>query len=214
MRGLRISIIAFGFLLVGCSISANHAKGVYVLIAVEGVADASLEKARAGVNYLLTTLQPNDTLGIARIDTGSFNEKNIIAALTFDQRPSVVIRQKRIVKARLDEFAAHASGGTTADISGGILHAIEYLNAAGCRQKYILLFSDLKATRHQDYRQEIFFQLSGFTVIAFEPDSPPSPGRPAIDPERVEKWRRKVEGDSGKWQTVKDIAALTGILEN
>ena len=45
---------------------------------------------------MLGTLNPGDALAVARIDTGSFSEKDIIAKATFDDRPSVSNEQKRV----------------------------------------------------------------------------------------------------------------------
>ena len=52
------------------------------------------------------TLQPGDSLVVARIDSGSFSEKDIVCKMTFDGRPSVANQQKRRFRGQIDEFVA------------------------------------------------------------------------------------------------------------
>jgi len=49
------------------------------------------------INYLLGVLQSGDTMAMGRIDTGSFSEKDIVAKVTFDGRPSVANEVDRTV---------------------------------------------------------------------------------------------------------------------
>ena len=62
----------------GCSDSKSRSKGVYMLLDTSGTYALELKKAQSILNYLLGVLQPGDTLAVARIDTGSFSEKDII----------------------------------------------------------------------------------------------------------------------------------------
>jgi hypothetical protein len=70
-------------------------------------------------------------MAVARIDTGSFSEKDIVAKVTFDQRPSVANTQKRAFQKQVAEFVSSVAGSSHTDISGGLLQAVEYLNEAG-----------------------------------------------------------------------------------
>ena len=88
-------ILMLGLLIGGCGDSKSHTKGVYMLLDTSGTYAMELKKAQSILNYLLGILQPGDTLAVARIDTGSFSEKDIIAKAKFDQRPSVANDQKR-----------------------------------------------------------------------------------------------------------------------
>ena len=45
--------------------------------------------------------RPADSIAVARIDTGSFTEKNIIAKTTLDERPSTANQQKRAFASRI-----------------------------------------------------------------------------------------------------------------
>ena len=65
-----------------------------------------IEKAQQIVNYALARLDPGDSFALARIDTASFSEKDIIARVTFDDRPSTANSQKRQFQVELNEFVA------------------------------------------------------------------------------------------------------------
>jgi hypothetical protein len=90
----------------GCARKANHTRGVYMLVDTSGTYTEELNKAKAIINYLLGTLTPGDTMAIGRIDTGSFSEKDIVAKVTFDQRPSVANTQKRAFQKKVADFVS------------------------------------------------------------------------------------------------------------
>ena len=84
----------------GCTRSAPHGTGVYLLLDTSGTYRQELDKAAQIINYTLTRLGAHDSFAVASINTGSFTEKNIIAKVTLDDRPSTANAQKR---ARADE---------------------------------------------------------------------------------------------------------------
>ena len=174
----------------GCSDSKSRSKGVYMLLDTSGTYALELNKAQSILNYLLGVLQPGDTLAVARIDTGSFSEKDIVAKITFDERPSHANNQKRGFQQEVNSFVSTVKSSKYTDISGGILQAIEYLNEQGSGQKYVLVFSDLKQELAKGYNRDIPFQLQGFSVIALNVTKLRADN---IDPvkyqDRVTKWR-------------------------
>ena len=86
---LRLLILAACLALwSGCADTTSHSRAVFMLLDTSGTYTAELQKAQAIINYLLATLQPGDSLAVARIDTGSFSERDIIAKASFDDRPS------------------------------------------------------------------------------------------------------------------------------
>jgi len=185
-----------------------------MLVDTSGTYALELKKAQSIINYLLGTLQPHDTLAVASIDTGSFSEKDIIAKVTFDQRPSVANNQKRAFQQTIDEFVTNVNSSPYTDISGGILQAIEYLNEVGSGQKYILIFSDLKEELAKGYVRDIPFQLSGFNVVALNVTKLRQDIR---DPKkylgRVDQWRLKVENGNGAWRVINDLERLEYIFK-
>jgi len=70
-------------LLTACAEPAATNKGVYMLIDTSGTYRGELKKAEQIVYFTLAKLGPEDSFAVARIDTGSFSEKDIIAKTTF-----------------------------------------------------------------------------------------------------------------------------------
>ncbi len=214
---INITILAFilfgGLLLMGCPSSVSHSKGVYMLLDTSGTYKNELEKARSIVYYLLGTLEPGDSLGIARIDTGSFSEKDIIKKVTFDGRPSVSNQQKRLFREEIDTFISCVKGSKYTDITGGILQAVEYLNETASGEKYILVFSDLKQELVKGYIRDIPLQMSGFRVVALNVTKLRSDN---VDPreymDRLEDWKKKTEDGGGKWKVINDLERLDTLL--
>lgn len=197
----------------GCSGSGNRAKGVYMLLDTSGTYAVELKKAQSIINYLLATLEPGDTLAVGRIDTGSFSEKDILAKVTFDPRPSVANNQKRAFQKRIGGFISKVKRSNYTDISGGMLQAIEYLNESQTRERYILIFSDLKEELAKGHIRDVPFQLSGFNVIALNVTKLRHDIRdPKNYMNRVEEWRSKTEYGGGQWRLINDLERLETIF--
>lgn len=215
MKRFLTTTCLIGLLITGCADTQGRTTGIYMLLDTSGTYALELKKAQSIINYLLGTLQPNDTLAVASIDTGSFSEKDIIAKMTFDQRPSVANNQKRAFQNTINQFVGKVKSSPYTDISGGILQAIEYLNEVESRQKYILIFSDLKEELAKGYVRDIPFQLSGFNVVALNVTKLRQDIR---DPKkylgRVDKWRSKVESGSGTWRVINDLERLENIFKS
>ena len=214
MKRLFIALCLLGLLNGGCADTHSRTTGIYMLLDTSGTYALELKKAQSIINYLLGTLQPNDTLAVASIDTGSFSEKDIVAKMTFDQRPSVANNQKRAFQKSIDDFVTNVKSSPYTDISGGVLQAIEYLNEVRPEQKYILIFSDLKEELAKGYVRDIPFQLSGFNVVALNVTKLRQDIR---DPNkylgRVEQWRSKIESGSGTWRVINDLERLEHIFK-
>jgi hypothetical protein len=213
MKHLLILALLIGLAAGGCTDAQNRTTGVYILLDTSGTYALELKKAQSIVNYLLGTLQPKDTLAVACIDTGSFSEKDIVAKMTFDQRPSLANNQKRAFQKKVADFVAKVNSSSYTDITGGILHAVEYLNEAGTGQKYILIFSDLKEELAKGHVRNIPFQLTDVNVIALNVTKLRQDIRdPGNYLDRVEQWRSKVESGKGKWRLVNDLERIDGIF--
>ena len=215
MKKLFAFTIVFCMLIAGCTDTKSRSTGVYMLLDTSGTYAVELTKAQKILNYLLGVLAPGDTLAVARIDTGSFSEKDIIAKITFDERPSLANNQKRAFMQQINTFVSSVKGSPYTDISGGILQAIEYLNEAGSGKKYVLIFSDLKEELAKGYKRDIPFQLPDFNVIALNVTKLRGDN---IDPKkymaRVEDWRDKVEKGGGEWGMINDLERLDSIFTN
>ncbi|HSD68575.1 MAG TPA: VWA domain-containing protein [Woeseiaceae bacterium] len=206
-------IMLIGILLSGCSAAPANNTGVYMLVDTSGTYREELTKAEQIIRYSLSRLDATDSFAVARIDTGSFSEKDIVAKITFDDRPSTVNRQKRDFAEKISEFVNSARSSPYTDITGGLLQAVEYLNEKEPAEKTVLIFSDLKEDLEDGYVRDIDFDLSGFNVIALNVTKLRSDN---VDPreylERLNQWQAKVEGSGGHWQVINDLDGLEGLL--
>ncbi|MFO7603168.1 MAG: VWA domain-containing protein, partial [Gammaproteobacteria bacterium] len=92
-KGLFILTVS---LLVACNNPQGpYNQGVYMLIDTSGTYTQELSQAQQIINFTLSKLNPGDSFAVARVDTASFSEKNIVHKQTFDERPSMTNQQKR-----------------------------------------------------------------------------------------------------------------------
>ena len=200
-------------ILLGCTAATPSNNGVYMLLDTSGTYREELQKAQQIIRYTLSRLDAKDSFAVARIDTASFSEKDIVAKTTFDDRPSTVNRQKRRFAEQIGEFVDGVSSSPYTDITGGILQAVEFLNEKGTGNKTILIFSDLKEDLKDGYIRDISFDLDGFNVIALNVTKLRSDN---VDPReyltRLADWQSKVEKFGGQWQVINDLDGLEGLL--
>jgi len=208
-------VIAVFFILGACSSSDDDAPtgtghGVYMLVDTSGTYTKELKKAQQIINVTLSKLYPGDSFAVARIDTGSFSEKDIVAKVSFDDRPSMANHQKRLFKEEIDKFVKTVKPASYTDITGGILQAVEYLNEKNPRRKTILIFSDLKEDLDKGYVRDIEFKLKYFNVIALNVTKLNTDN---INPQeyisRLEEWQARIESAEGKWSVINDMDQLT-----
>jgi hypothetical protein len=201
-------------LMVSCARdSAPTNTGVYMLLDTSGTYAEELDKAEQIIRYTLSKLGETDTFAVARIDTGSFSERDIVAKASFDDRPSAVNRQKRAFAEQVAEFVGSADPSPYTDITGGMLQAVEFLNEKGTGRKAIFLFTDLKEDLQEGYIRDIDVPLEGFEVIALNVTKLRSDN---IDPReylgRLDEWRGRVEKTGGTWRVINDLDGLDGLL--
>ena len=209
----RTIVAALCLLLASCGQQGPRNTGVYMLLDTSGTYREELAKAEQIIRYTLSRLDATDTFAVARIDTGSFSEKDIIAKASFDDRPSAVNRQKRAFAQQVAAFVDDAESAPYTDISGGLLQAVEYLNEKDTGNKTILIFSDLKEDLEEGYVRDVDFELAGFEVIALNVTKLRSDN---IDPReylgRLEDWQGRIENAGGEWRVINDLDGLDGLL--
>jgi len=211
MKALILSLILL-ISFSGCSTeepNKNHSKGVYMLVDTSGTYTAELKKAQQIINYLLSQLQSGDSFVVASIDTGSFSEKDIIAKITFDDRPSKANQQKRAFQMKVDRYIKAVKSSSYTDITGGILQATEYLNERETGSKTIMIFSDLKQELKKGYVRDIPLSLDGYKVVALNVTKLRSDN---VDPrkymDRLTMWKQEVEKGGGVWDVINDLERL------
>ena len=212
MKNLVVATLCV--VLVSCTGDATPRNtGVFMLVDTSGTYTEELDKAEQIIRYTLSKLDATDSFAVARIDTGSFSEKDIVAKASFDDRPSAVNRQKRLFAQQVSDFVASADPSPYTDITGGLLQAVEFLNEKGTGKKTILIFSDLKEDLEEGYIRDIDVQLQGFEVIALNVTKLRSDN---IDPReylgRLEQWQGRVEKTGGEWRVINDLDGLDGLL--
>jgi len=213
-RQILISLIYLCLLLSsGCGEQHPTGRSVYMLIDTSGTYTEQLQKAKMIINYLLSTLDSGDSFAVARIDSGSFSEKDIVAKVTFDNRPSVATSQKREFSAQIDSFIRTVKGSPYTDISGGILQASEYLNETGAGKRRILIFSDMKEEIKKGHNRKFELPIAGIEVIALNVTKLNSDN---IDPllylERLETWKKRIIAGGGKWRVINDLDHVESII--
>jgi len=219
MPFFRIIVLCFiAVLVVACSSDdgdgpTNHNHGVYMLIDTSGTYTKQLKKAQQIISIALTKLYPGDSFAVARIDSGSFSEQDIVAKVTFDDRPSVANHQKRMFKEQINKFVKTVKPAKYTDITGGILQAVEYLNEKNPGKKTILIFSDLKEDLKKGYIRDVNLKMKGFDVVALNVTKLQSDN---FDPQkyldRLENWQFRIEGGGGTWKVTNDMDQLENIF--
>jgi hypothetical protein len=206
---LLVAALATG----ACTPPGPRNTGVYLLVDTSGTYNRQMNKAEQITLYALSRLQSSDSIAVARIDTASFTEKNIIAKATFDDRPSTTNQQKRAFASRVEKFIDQTSPAPYTDISGGLLQAIEFLNEKRTARKEILIFSDMKEELAKGYVRDIPLDFKGFEVVALNVTKLRSDN---FDPRqylaRLEEWRVRVEKGGGHWRVINDLDRLDGLL--
>jgi len=205
--------LALAAVLLACSPAPPRNTGVYMLLDTSGTYREELQKAEHIIRYTLSRLDASDTFAVARIDTGSFSEKDIVAKTSFDDRPSTINRQKRLFVEQISMFVNQTGSSPYTDITGGLLQAVEFLNEKGAGRKTILIFSDLKEDLEEGYVRDISFELDGFEVIALNVTKLRSDN---VDPReylsRLNDWQTRVEKSGGEWRVINDLDGLEGLL--
>ena len=191
----------------GCNDYKGHSHAVYLLLDTSGTYTKELNKAQRIIKYLLGNLNPGDSFAVARIDSDSFSEKDIIAKATFDTRPSMANSQKRQFANTIEDFTKKTvKGSRYTDISGGLLQAVEYINETGAGKKTIFIFSDLKEDLPKGYVRDFKFSMDGFTVSALNVTKLRSDN---VNPEeylkRLKFWGERVEEGGGTWRVINDL---------
>ncbi|MFT6733644.1 MAG: hypothetical protein ACJAS9_001834 [Polaribacter sp.] len=210
---LIILLVGF-FTLFSCGEYQPKNRAVYLLLDTSGTYTEELKKAQSIMNYLLATLNSGDSIAIARIDSGSFSEKDIIAKATFDLRPSTTNDQKRLFKHAVDEFVADTKrGSSNTDITGGLMQAVDYVNETKAGNKYVLIFSDLEEDLTKGHVRDFPIDVKDIQVVALNVTKLRSDN---IDPrdykKRVVAWQSRVESGGGQWRVLNDLEQLDSLL--
>lgn len=203
-----VSLMLFAALFVSaCGDSRMHSQAVYMLVDTSGSYAKQVGKATKVVDFLLATLNPGDSLAVAKVETRSFTEKDIVDKVTFDKRPSQSIEQKRAFKARIDAFARDVHGSAYTDITGGLIQGAEYLNETRAGKKTIVIFSDMQEDLSKGTVRDFPIDLKGIRIVALNVSKL---GADNADPrlylDRLARWEARVrKAGATDWVVVNDL---------
>jgi hypothetical protein len=200
----------------GCADPKSHTHAVYLLVDTSGTYAQEVEKAQLIVNFLLGSLQPGDSLAVARVRSRSFSEKDIVAKATFDGRPSQANLQKRAFRDQVDSFTRSSRTSPYTDITGGLIQGSLFLNETGAGKKTILIFSDMQEELDKATVRDFAFDLRGIRVVAVNVVKLRTDN---IDPRRylgrLEDWEKRVHAAGAReWRVINDLEHLDGLLKS
>jgi len=200
----------------GCTDPRSHLHAVYLLVDTSGTYAEEVGKAQLIVNYLLGSLQPGDSLAVARVKSRSFSEKDIVAKATFDPRPSQANTQKRLFKERVEAFTSTARGSVHTDITGGIIQGALFLNETGAGRKTILIFSDMQEELDRATVRDFPIDLKDIRVVALNVVKLKTDN---VDPRRylgrLEDWQKRVQAAGAReWRVINDLEHLDTLLKS
>lgn len=202
-----VCVLFVTMLLSACGDNRSHTQGVYMLIDTSGTYAKEIGKAAKIINYLLATLNPGDSLAVAKVETRSFSEKDIIAKVTFDKRPSKATLQKRAFKAKIDAFAKRVKGTAYTDITGGLIQGAEYLNETKAGTKTIVIFSDMQEELSKGTKRDFPINLDGIRIVALNVTKLRTDN---VDPrlylDRLARWEERArKAGAVDWVMVNDL---------
>ncbi len=200
--------------LAACGDNRLHTQGVYVLIDTSGTYTQQVSKARQLINYLLANLNTGDSLAVAKVESKSFSEKDIVAKVTFDRRPSQANQEKRAFNQKIEAFAKDVKGSAYTDITGGLIQAAEYLNEANPGHKTVIIFSDMQEELGKETVRDFPIKLDGIRVMAVNVtklNTDNTDPRRYLD--RLEWWKKRVlEAGASEWYVINDLEHLDRVL--
>ncbi len=207
--------LLLALLLSGCA-SGPRGRAVYVLVDTSGSYIQAVPKAARIIRYLLGTLEPGDTIAVARISSLSFTNKDRVAAVTLSHRPAQADTEKRAVAARISAFVkamGERRGTPYTDISGALLEAAHFLRGIPAAHKEIIVVSDMRqdlppgAVRHVPLPLR---QVSVFAVNVIK--SRGENMNPARYLARMHKWDARIAKGGGRFIIVHQLSRLPALL--
>ena len=217
MKSIKL-VVLFIFLLpltfVGCADNRSHTHGVYLLIDTSGTYAEQITKARKIINYLLANLNAGDSLAVAKISSKSFSEKDIIAKVTFDRRPSQANLEKRAFNQKIEEFTKNVKSSAYTDITGGLIQAAGYLIETNSGNKTIIIFSDLQEELGKGTIRDFSINLTGMRIMAVNVTKLSTDN---TDPrrylDRLAWWEKRVrDAGAADWLVINNLEHLDKVL--
>ncbi len=216
-RILAIALAAIAVVsLSGCS-GDNGRHAIYMVVDTSGTYARQSDKARDVLKYLLITANPGDTLALARINSRSYSEKNIVAKVTLENVPSKANAQKKDFAAKADRFVKkirRSRGSAYTDISGALILATEFLRETGASKQTIVIFSDMKQELGKGTVRNFDYEVKGIRFVVINIVKLRSDN---VDPRRykrrMEVWQEKLLGSgAAEWVVITDMDKVLDVF--
>ncbi|MHB8252304.1 MAG: VWA domain-containing protein [Acidiferrobacter sp.] len=211
----RYGFLAMALLLGGCA-SGPRGRAVYVLVDTSGSYIKAVPQAGRIIRYMLGTLEPGDTIAVARITSLSFTNKDRVAAMTLSRQPAHADTQKRAVAARVESFVTamgHRSGTSYTDISGALLEAGRFLGSISAAHKDIIVVSDMRQDLPPGAVRHFMLPLKGVDVFAVNVIKSRGENlNPSRYLARMHRWQTRVTQGGGHFIIVHELARLPALL--
>ena len=208
-------LFALALAVLSCD-SRRYDQSIGVLIDVSGsYANERAETVRVIKREILPHMVPGDTLLVVRIDSESYDQENLEAMITLDNRPSHANAQKLAMAQTLDAFAKKPMNAQHTDIPGAIMLGSEYLKEIGSGSRVMLIFSDMledlppgsKRKMKQDELQGTYVVAMNVKRLKHDTTDP------AVFRGRMATWEGRVtEAGAAGWRTIMDASKLPDYL--
>lgn len=213
---MRAALIA-AFILSGCSDNRQYAQAVCVMVDASGTYKDQLAEVGVTVRRaLLPRMEPGDSMVVMRIDSDSYNERNVLAAATLDVRPSLANRQKAELAQRLETLGQGQKGARHTDIQGAMMMCREHLQETRAGDQVMVVFSDMKEELPRGITRRMRDdELEGVRVVAMKVKRlQEDRAHPQAYRERLEGWEKRVRSKGARdWQVLLDPHRLVAYLD-
>lgn len=183
--------------------SGDYSRTVYMLIDTSGTYVKEIKRAHKIIKAIVVRMQPGDTFILARIDSDSFSEKDILINVKLDYKSTKANQQRVALVKKVNRYIKKVRSSRYTDITGGILQALDVLKRNKAGNKSIIIFSDLKEDLKKSQKRNIPMNFAKIKVVSVNVTKLKSDNR---DPRkyfrRIEKWKKNVEKDGGSWEVI------------
>lgn len=200
----------------GCS-SDNGRHAIYMVVDTSGTYARQSNRAKDVLKYLLINANPGDTLALAKINSRSYSEKNIVAKVTLENVPSKANVQKQDFAKKADKFVKkirQSRGSAYTDISGSLILATEFLRETGASKQTIVIFSDMKQELGKGTVRDFNYDVKGIgfvviNIVKLRSDN--------VDPRRykrrMEAWQTKLMTSGAReWIVITDMDKVLDVF--
>jgi hypothetical protein len=183
-----------------CGLVTSTNRSVFVLFDASGTYVKSVPVAARLANLMVAELQPGDWVGVGQISSCSFSEKEIVLQQQLPETPSLASETKRVMFAKLGDYASTVKSTKYTDIHGALAQAAFELRQRPEASRYIVVFSDMIEDHAPNCdTSKVALDLTGITVVAANVIKS-NPADPEEYFQTLKDWETTVTDAGGVWQ--------------